>query len=244
MSHLKKCQESYWEFFKQPIIEKFNCKLVNTRIQSPWLNGVIAGELSENVIKEVVSYFDEQKLPFSWWVEAENEPPHFAQAMKDHGMEYAGDFDEMVLDLTDQEFLNCSSLAIELVTKATIPLFVDLLIQAYEDDRKEAEKIESLFSKGQSHFLGKKQGLPVVAGSLFIKEGIAAIHHIGTVPQARRKGYATSLMHALLKMAKEKGCHTSHLTSTPMGNALYNNLGYETIAVHRLYMRALGNRQS
>lgn len=243
---LRKSQEIYWQFLQVPFIEMAKCKLVHTAILSPWLNGVITTGFKEEVtsnVKTIVDYFKKSNTPFSWWTETSCEPPHFAKELLKHGAQCHGDFDGMVLSLDElKEIPRSNQLKIQVVSSlASLRSFIDVLIRSYGESNEIAFPVETLFGKpGLNypifHFLGKENEVPVTAGSLFIKDDMAGIYHIGTVPEARRKGYASLLMYAALKHAQYHGCKASFLTSTPMANQLYKNLGYKKINDFRLYM--------
>jgi GNAT superfamily N-acetyltransferase len=243
LTFVQKSQEIYWEMLKQPSFELGGCRLIDTGVASPWLNGVVASRTSFS-LEAVVDYFAKRKLPFSWWMDLSEEPANFAEEMAKFGAECHGIFDGMILDLDKQTIpKGTAPLAIRRVlTDEDLRQFVDVLVLAYESDSTVAPGMEKILQTGGMigpifHFLGFEEGEVVTAGSLFICEQMAGIYHIGTVPHARGRGYATSLMQSILQFAKEKGCKSSFLTSTPMANGIYQRLGYEPVSKFHLYMR-------
>lgn len=245
---LKKSQELYWQSLKVPYFEVSKCKLICTNILSPWLNGVVSADFlrQEDVspaVATIAEYFKSKNLPFSWWMETAYEPKNFAEEAKKQGIECLGTFDGMVLNLDRlKEIPLAVNLEIQLVSSPeSLRQFVAVLIEAYEAEKEIAPHVESLFAKAGLkspifHFLGKVEGKPVTVGSLFVEEGMAGIYHIGTTPEARGKGYATTLTYRALKQAQEAGCSASFLTSTPMANQIYQNLGYETLSAFNFYV--------
>jgi ribosomal protein S18 acetylase RimI-like enzyme len=72
-----------------------------------------------------------------------------------------------------------------------------------------------------------------------------ALHHhddcgvsfVATVPKARRKGLATTVMRQALHDAEKHGCTTTTLQATEVGERLYENLGYKRLCVMQLWER-------
>ena len=70
-----------------------------------------------------------------------------------------------------------------------------------------------------------------------------ALHHnedcgfsfVATVPKARRKGLATSVMWQALKAARHSGCTTTTLQATDVGERLYRALGFRHLCVMQLW---------
>jgi ribosomal protein S18 acetylase RimI-like enzyme len=70
-----------------------------------------------------------------------------------------------------------------------------------------------------------------------------ALHHdedcgvsfVATVPKARRRGLASEVMRQALQQAKERGCTTTTLQATDVGERLYRALGYRHLCVMQLW---------
>jgi ribosomal protein S18 acetylase RimI-like enzyme len=70
-----------------------------------------------------------------------------------------------------------------------------------------------------------------------------ALHHnhdcgvsfVATIPQARRQGLATAVMRQALRDAIAKGCTTTTLQATDVGERLYENLGYRRLCAMQLW---------
>jgi predicted GNAT family acetyltransferase len=70
-----------------------------------------------------------------------------------------------------------------------------------------------------------------------------ALHHnedcgvsfVATVPKARRRGLATEVMRQALATAASKGCTTTTLQATDVGERLYRALGYRHVGVMQLW---------
>jgi ribosomal protein S18 acetylase RimI-like enzyme len=70
-----------------------------------------------------------------------------------------------------------------------------------------------------------------------------ALHHnddcgisfVATIPEARRRGLATEVMLQALRDAQDKGCTTTTLQATDVGERLYENLGYRRLCAMQLW---------
>lgn len=77
-------------------------------------------------------------------------------------------------------------------------------------------------------------GRAAAAALALFHGGDCGVSFVATVPEARRRGLATRVMHGLLQDAFAHGCETITLQATPEGERLYDALG-----LHRLGMMEL-----
>src|SRR5262249_52145853 len=89
--------------------------------------------------------------------------------------------------------------------------------------------------------VGHYQGIPVTTATVFIDNGVAGFHDVGTSEAHRGRGFATALMSAAAAFARERDAHTGVLLSTSEGQGLYRKVGFTqagTIAYwYRSYQR-------
>jgi ribosomal protein S18 acetylase RimI-like enzyme len=72
-----------------------------------------------------------------------------------------------------------------------------------------------------------------------------ALHHgddcgvsfVATIPEARRRGLATAVMRQALQDARAKGCTSTTLQATDLGERLYEHLGYRRLCAMQLWER-------
>ena len=67
--------------------------------------------------------------------------------------------------------------------------------------------------------------------------GDCGVSFVATVPQARRRGLATKVMCQALADARGRGCTSTTLQATDLGERLYSNLGYRRLCVMQLWER-------
>jgi GNAT superfamily N-acetyltransferase len=63
------------------------------------------------------------------------------------------------------------------------------------------------------------------------------VSFVATIPKARRKGLASTVMRQALAAARDSGCTTTTLQATEVGERLYTNLGYRHLCVMQLWER-------
>jgi GNAT superfamily N-acetyltransferase len=68
-------------------------------------------------------------------------------------------------------------------------------------------------------------------------EGDCGVYFVATLPQYRGQALARRLMLAALAEARERGCETSTLQASPMGEPVYERLGYQTPCRLHMYER-------
>jgi GNAT superfamily N-acetyltransferase len=63
------------------------------------------------------------------------------------------------------------------------------------------------------------------------------IYWVATAPEARGRGLATALMREALADAHERGCRTSTLQATKLGQPIYERVGYRSIGTLEMWER-------
>jgi GNAT superfamily N-acetyltransferase len=63
------------------------------------------------------------------------------------------------------------------------------------------------------------------------------VSFVATIPKARRKGLASTVMRQALAAARDDGCTTTTLQATDVGERLYTNLGYRHLCAMQLWER-------
>ena len=89
-------------------------------------------------------------------------------------------------------------------------------------------------------FVGRLGGLPV-GTSIAIRSGRSSgVYYVGTRPEARRRGVATTLTWAAAEAGRAWGCDAIVLQSSPMGLAMYSEMGFRTVAPYVVFTKRVG----
>ena len=76
------------------------------------------------------------------------------------------------------------------------------------------------------------------AGALVVSHGgDAGVFMVATVPELRGRGAAGAVMQHALVHARERGCKTSTLQASTMGQPVYARLGYRDLGAYLLWER-------
>ncbi|HEY8986469.1 MAG TPA: GNAT family N-acetyltransferase [Streptomyces sp.] len=78
--------------------------------------------------------------------------------------------------------------------------------------------------------LSAPDGSFAASGQVAVTGTTAVFDQIGTSPTHRRRGLATAVMRTLHSTASTQAAHTGILAATPAGRALYETLGWQTVA--------------
>ena len=76
-------------------------------------------------------------------------------------------------------------------------------------------------------FIGRLGDRPVACAELFAGEGVAALHHLVTLPAVRRQGIGTAMTLHVLRAARSLGYRVVVLTASPEGIGVYRRIGFQ-----------------
>jgi phage tail-like protein len=77
--------------------------------------------------------------------------------------------------------------------------------------------------------LVRNGGRPVAASIAFDHDGDCGIFNVGTLEDARGRGYGTAVTAAQLRDGRVRGCVTATLQSTQMAERVYTRLGFQDL---------------
>jgi predicted GNAT family acetyltransferase len=72
-------------------------------------------------------------------------------------------------------------------------------------------------------------GEAVAAGIAYDHSGDCGIYNVVTHEHARRRGIGTAVTAALVRDARERGCETASLQSTPIAERVYSAVGFRDL---------------
>jgi len=78
-------------------------------------------------------------------------------------------------------------------------------------------------------YVGYVDGLPVTSSALFLNNGVAGVYNVATVDGHRRKGLGAAMTWHAVQRGRELGCQCSGLLSSPMGQPVYERMGFRAI---------------
>ena len=89
---------------------------------------------------------------------------------------------------------------------------------------------------GFMSYVGYVDDEPVSTTSIVSGAGVIGVYNVATLPGSRRRGFGEAVMrHALEEVRRELGVERVILQSTPAGLALYQRMGFRTVARVSVY---------
>jgi GNAT superfamily N-acetyltransferase len=85
------------------------------------------------------------------------------------------------------------------------------------------------------HYVGLAGGDPVACASVFLAAGVAGLYFVCTVPAARRRGIGAAISREALAGTLELGFDVGVLGSSPMGQPMYERLGFREVCAVNVY---------
>jgi ribosomal protein S18 acetylase RimI-like enzyme len=78
-------------------------------------------------------------------------------------------------------------------------------------------------------------GRPAAAALAMYHEDDCGVSFVATIPEARRRGLGSLVMHGALRAARARGCTSTTLQATEAGRRLYDSLGYRWLCDMQLW---------
>lgn len=85
-------------------------------------------------------------------------------------------------------------------------------------------------------FLALLDGEPVGIAMTMVSHGVAGIYWVGSLEQARGKGIGRAVTVAATNAGFDLGADVASLQASPMGEPIYEAMGYETAFDYRMFM--------
>jgi len=189
----------------------------------------------ERTISEAETFFARNQRP--WMLFALPEAaPGLERVAHDHGLREEGWFPGLLLDPIPVN-APAPPEGVEVHAVDTVEE-----LQRFERTASRAYEVESgpvyagwLSYPGFSFYLAYHRGEPVATATLVASHGIAGIVYVGTVPEARGRGFGRAAVWAAIEAGRKQGFRASALWATPMGRTMYERMGFRPITEYRVW---------
>jgi GNAT superfamily N-acetyltransferase len=179
-------------------------------------------------------------------------PRDLADRLLARGFEDGGEEPAMVADLSAAPPApSVDRFAVERVrTAAALDAYREVLAGGFGEGPAEASWVAEVFARigvdgdgSWLHLLGRRDGTPVATASLYVQPAdVAGVYFVCTAPPARRAGIGAAITAAAMREARQLGCSTAVLGSSPMGYGVYRRLGFEEVFRYRLLESGASHR--
>lgn len=222
-----------WEFCTEHCFAtQSNCALL------PFNRAYHTDAFSDDEVHQIKHFFG--MLPFTWPIESSD--MHAAQVLQRNGLQRNNlVIAAMKADLASVPFVVSSpAITIRQIPMSNISTWLDIVSRCFSyytyDDL--AKGMAYILSKGASAvvlYIGFYNNLPSAAGMMIYHGDIITLHMICTLPECRKKGLGSAMMHTLLHDALDHKCTQALLISSQAGKFLYEQLGFKEYASYHIY---------
>jgi GNAT superfamily N-acetyltransferase len=98
------------------------------------------------------------------------------------------------------------------------------------------EGLEALDGDDAAAFLAHLDGEPVGIAMTIVNHGVAGIYWVGSLERARGRGIGRAITAAATNAGFDLGADIASLQASPMGEPVYEAMGYEAIYDYRLLL--------
>lgn len=221
--------------------------VVRSKIEDDTYNYALAARFTDHNVRDrirhIKSLFHRFNLPFSWWVSEADSPASLVDALLNEGLYFKEKNVGMFLHLNDFTPASPpSSLVFQRVESASQLRSFATVIESVVGSSLAFECIyshlpPSIYAGDTSVelYLANFEGRPSITGVLVTHANVAGIYYVATVPDLRKRGFGTAMMHYLLQRAKSKGYFIATLQASQQGCRLYERLGFQACCAFSEY---------
>jgi ribosomal protein S18 acetylase RimI-like enzyme len=241
---------NYWQSFKllaracgAEVLEREGMLAVSTGLPVAMLNiGFVMRPLGDPqaTLKEVVSFYDEKRLPFVVRVR-EGVDPESETASAALGLPYSDTVPGMALYPVPPPPEPMQGLDIEQVSDSK--RLRDYQRVAADGFGMPLEFVERLMGpafleiEGFESYLGTMDGEPVAVSSVFIDGAVAGVYNVATLQSYRRRGIGEGMTWRSVSRGREAGCAVATLQASELGKPVYERMGFRVVAPYRTFRR-------
>ncbi|GAC1453613.1 MAG: hypothetical protein PVSMB4_14310 [Ktedonobacterales bacterium] len=214
-----------------------NLLWVSTGVPLDFYNGVYRSMLdplhADTQIQQVIEEFRRRRLPMYWQVGPSSRPADLPQRLLAHGLVHEEDEPGMALDMLamNEEFPSPPGLEIRRVDdESGLNAWVAVRLFGAPEIIPLVQRAQVQLGLGAHlpwrYYLGSVAGTPVATAQLFFGAGVAAVHWVVTLREARHQGIGAAMTLAALREARAAGYRIAILTASPDGERIYRRIGF------------------
>jgi GNAT superfamily N-acetyltransferase len=215
------------------------------------LNHVLRADIggSDGTIEARIDEIDDAlrergSVPATWWIGPSTAPADLADRLARRGFIETEPEYGMVLDLLVAPTVSSAGDVEVVADEAGLDAFLSVMAGAYAwpgDGRSTAwadlyRQPEAGTETAIRHVVVRDDGRPVACASLFAGDGHAFVTNVGTLPEARGRGFGTQATVAVLDIATSRGAGRATLTASKMGRGVYARIGFRDDALLRRWI--------
>lgn len=243
LSFASACQEALYKNLDLPLKNEAGTIYGATLCPHPLLNGIVRCQTKEEdlarVVDHVDAYFQNKKLPYSWWVASHEAPSTLPSLLEKKGFMAFGKCPLLVADLNNQNFASPSLQILQVQEEQDQSLWMNLLQQAFQISQEAAAIFQPLMqnAKAFTHVLAMDRQEAVATASLtFTPEG--AYICSDSSRGERKKIYTKEMALGLIQLAKQENSPRLAVISAPDDVEAYLEAGFVEVGAMDVYVRS------
>ena len=208
--------------------------------KSAWRAQLSADEV-DTAIEQVIAWFHErgEDTP-AWWFNGRPQPPDLRERLEAHGFELDYTAPGMAIDLKSipvaPSFPDDFTIRPALDQK-TLDDWAAVLSETYNFSRTRGRQwVEATLALDPENapwrlYVGYWNGQPVATNMLFNGAGVVGLYCIGTIPEARGKGFGGAVTLKPLLDTRAEGYRYGVLFASEEGFPMYRRLGFHEVDI-------------
>jgi ribosomal protein S18 acetylase RimI-like enzyme len=209
------------------------------------LNSVYSARFAKGAaearIDELMAWFDERELPFSWHLGPRDRPRDLDRRLVARGMVMSPDpmpgLVASLADLPAAELPDGGSIE-RVLDPAAFAQLMEVMVEGFEMPTELGPAFLRYGDLGFGPglpipFIGRIDGRPVATAMAVPVDRGVVILNVTTIPEFRGRGFGRALTLATMRAGAELGARIAVLQSTEMGHGVYRRLGFEPFGRYR-----------
>lgn len=214
--------------------------IYSSGLPANFLNGVLGPRFSSKTVSKrielAMTRFKKMRLPMRWVLGPSSTPLGLEGLLLRKGMISGAAIPGMAIDLktVESEPLPSGLEIRRAEDMRSIRTCGKTVARGFEFPQDVGEGFRRLiegYGLGTKHrwLLGYWKGRPVAASLVVLREDVASIYCVATVPEARGRGIGTAITREPLLEAKNDGYSVAVLEASEMGLPVYEKLGFKEL---------------
>ncbi|MBD3920452.1 GNAT family N-acetyltransferase [Paenibacillus sp. PR3] len=212
-----------------------------------FFNGVfrstIAAGHARQRIDAIIQSFRAAKQSFIWQIGPTSQPSDLPQHLLAAGFQHDESEPGMALDLyhfqAEDVQPSAGIVVRQVVSEDMLKDWVNVWAFGASDHIPLLQQMYAQLGYQDSsyrYYVSYLEGQPVATVMLFLAAGVAAVHHVVTLPEARNRGIGTAVTAHALAEAKREGYRIAILTASEDGFNIYRKLGFQVYSTIHKYV--------
>jgi ribosomal protein S18 acetylase RimI-like enzyme len=242
----------YWGSLNSSINHEQSIWYMSTGIPAADLNWVWNEKAFVTIeagrISRIKEYYEQQALPFWWWVYPRGQSQSVDETLNAHGFHFVQSIPCLAASLSTLTLKACcrTDIAISLVkTRKDLDLWERISFSGFEMEgfakkqyRRFVVSFEISNGSQQKLFLAYCDGNPAGTALSFFHNDTAGIYFVSTVPDYRKRGVGLAMTLTIMGYARQAGFNYCVLQSSEAGLNVYKRAGFKEYCQTDIYRPA------